>query len=68
MAKWAHNPGSKEAGNEGCTCATMDNCYGKGRGQDGEQFGWWISGNCPLHGSKPLVDAEHRPEGEREPE
>ena len=43
------NPGSKEALKQGCTCATIDNHYGKGiLPIDGvPQF--WITGGCPLH-------------------
>lgn len=43
------NPGSIEAGRLGCLCAVMDNCNGRGRGGDGEKFGWYINGDCPLH-------------------
>lgn len=35
-----------------CTCARMDNSYGRGRGGNGKKWGWWISADCPLHGSK----------------
>jgi hypothetical protein len=47
------NPGSEEAVKRGCTCAVWDNCRGKGIGGDGKQFGWWITVDCLLHGSKP---------------
>lgn len=40
------NPGSEEAQEQGCTCAIVDNHYGKGFGTP-PQF--WISDNCPLH-------------------
>lgn len=44
------NPGSDEAVKAGCTCARMDNHYGKGiPSKDGPLF--WISGGCPLHGT-----------------
>jgi hypothetical protein len=42
-------PGSPEALKAGCSCAVLDNAYGAGRGGDGKRWGWWISGNCPLH-------------------
>lgn len=44
-------PGSDEAIDSGCTCAVMDNHYGAGRGGDGARFGWYTSGDCPLHGN-----------------
>jgi len=44
------NPGSPQAQERGCTCPVMDNCRGLGRGRDGESNGWWINGDCPLHG------------------
>jgi hypothetical protein len=46
------NPGSKEARKSGCTCPVIDNAYGKGVFCDGEKNGWWINGNCPIHGQK----------------
>jgi len=42
-------PGSAEAQENGCKCPSIDNCHGKGRGGDGERFGWVVSGNCELH-------------------
>lgn len=44
------NPGSEEAIKLGCTCPILDNCHGKGRYCNGEDFGWWISGDCEIHG------------------
>ena len=44
------NPGSPEAIAKGCTCPVIDNGYGKGRGGNGECLGWWIAGDCPIHG------------------
>jgi hypothetical protein len=46
------NPGSQEAIKIGCTCAVMDNAYGKGAYNDenGEPL-FWINGDCPVHGS-----------------
>lgn len=38
------NPGSKEAQEQGCICAIMDNNYGAG--VNGE---FWITGGCPVH-------------------
>lgn len=43
-------PGSDEAVAQGCTCPILDNGHGRGRGGDGEQFGWWITEGCVLHG------------------
>ena len=51
--KWRFNPGSSSATKNGCNCAVWDNCQGKGRGGNGKEVGWWINGDCPLHGSKP---------------
>ena len=45
-------PGSAEALKNGCKCAVMDNGYGKGYLGDGEKYGWWVSGDCPIHGAK----------------
>ena len=42
-------PGSPEAIKLGCRCPVLDNAHGAGRGGDGEAFGWWISGDCPVH-------------------
>lgn len=48
------NPGSPEAGRNGCTCPVLDNGHGRGTAlpikPDGSpQF--WQSQNCPLHGT-----------------
>lgn len=48
-AQTVPNPGSDEAIKRGCTCPQMDNGHGRGRGGDGETFGWWITEGCPLH-------------------
>lgn len=48
-ATWP-NPGSRRAVDAGCTCAVIDNGYGRGYGGDGEKFGWAITVDCPLHG------------------
>ena len=56
------NPGSDEAVWRGCTCAVMDNHYGRGvRMRDGS-VNFWISGDCPLHGEpKHPTDATQEP-------
>jgi len=49
------NPGSKEAGEQGCTCAVIDNHYGKGLTAGygtPEEPAFWVSGDCPLHATK----------------
>lgn len=46
------NPGSDEAIEAGCTCPVLDNAHGEGRG-DGT---FWISGDCPIHGTKALEE------------
>ena len=45
-------PGSNEAIEQGCVCPVIDNGHGKGHLGDGEKYGWWISGYCPLHGEE----------------
>lgn len=42
-------PGSQEAREQGCTCAVIDNHHGRGRYGDGDKFGWFITGGCPVH-------------------
>ena len=45
------NPGSKEAGEQGCTCPVLDNYHGEGLPYpEGTQF--WITEGCPLHGKE----------------
>lgn len=46
---WIANPGSDAALDKGCTCAVLDNSHGRGRYNDGERYGWWITEGCPLH-------------------
>lgn len=48
-------PGSVEAAKQGCVCPIIDNCYGKGVGGNGEQYGWWVTAECPLHGVKERI-------------
>lgn len=46
------NPGSEEAQEQGCTCPVLDNNRGKGvpAGKGGVEF--WMSSDCPLHGTE----------------
>lgn len=45
------NPGSVEAGEQGCKCPVMDNHYGLGEPHStGPRF--WINGDCPMHAKK----------------
>ena len=44
------HPGSDEAVKAGCRCPVLDNGHGRGRGGDGEKYGWVMNGDCPLHG------------------
>jgi hypothetical protein len=46
-------PGSDEAVASGCRCAVLDNGHGKGSGYTdaGGAPLYWISADCPLHGS-----------------
>lgn len=48
------SPGSDEAAKLGCTCARMDNGYGRGcgyRDENGKPL-FWITDGCPLHTAK----------------
>jgi hypothetical protein len=56
------NPGSPAAQDEGCTCAVMDNHYGRGVKMRDGSINFWISGDCPLH-AKPRhpTDATQEP-------
>lgn len=45
----APNPGSPEATDNGCTCAVIDNHYGRGIVINGETV-FWFSESCPMHG------------------
>lgn len=45
-------PGNNAAIREGCTCPIHDNGHGKGAYGDGDKYGFWINGNCPLHKNK----------------
>lgn len=54
-------PGSREAGEMGCTCPVMDNHHGEGfpvfdHGQ--KMTGFWIEAKCPIHGVKGGTDEE----------
>ncbi len=42
-------PGSSAAVAIGCLCRVMDNSHGLGRGCDGHRWGWYVSGDCPIH-------------------
>lgn len=45
-------PGSDEAVKQGCTCPVMDNCRGRGAYNTPTGPVFYMSGDCPLHGSK----------------
>ena len=50
------NPGSKEALDQGCSCAVMDNNHGKFPpypATDQHEAGWWITQGCPVHNPEP---------------
>lgn len=50
------NPGTREAGEAGCTCPVMDNSYGKGyMGQEGV-FVYTMS--CPIHTANLTIDKD----------
>lgn len=47
------NPGSDDAVKSGCSCPIEDNDYGRGTWTDGNGISeFWISSDCPLHGSE----------------
>lgn len=50
------NPGSVEAQEQGCTCAVMDNHYGRYAPYPPD--GWWIAAGCPVHAPEPEPDPE----------
>lgn len=41
------NPGSVEAGKQGCKCAVFDNNHGKF--PPWPPSDWWIAEGCPVH-------------------
>lgn len=43
------NPGSREAGEQGCTCPVLDNCRGRGAYEVDGVPQFWIDSWCPLH-------------------
>ena len=51
-------PGSDEALTLGCTCAVMDNNYGKGNVGRLQDIWWWITESCPLHTPEEKSDAD----------
>lgn len=42
-------PGSEAAAKQGCTCPVLDNGHGLGRWGEGDKYGWYTAGDCPLH-------------------
>ncbi len=52
------NPGSEAAIERGCVCPVLDNGHGAGHLGDGETYGWWRNGACPLHGAG-VAEGEH---------
>lgn len=48
-------PGSELAIEQGCTCAVIDNHYGRGIPHGSDENGhqrldFWVSDDCPIHG------------------
>ncbi len=43
-------PGTREAQQGGCICPVMDNDNGAGIPLGDGQIGYWVSGDCPIHG------------------
>lgn len=54
------NPGSDAGIDQGCLCPVLDN--GHGDEELGRTRGFWINGDCPLHG-EPAADAGEEREG-----
>lgn len=54
MLNWSKTmlPGSNKAIKNGCTCAIIDNNYGKGRYGNGDKYGWFITSGCKIHDNK----------------
>ncbi len=48
MTSYLLTPGDREAVEQGCTCAVIDNHYGRGFERDGQKC-FWITEGCPLH-------------------
>ena len=46
------NPGSEAAIGMGCTCAVMDNNHGRGFPYQDGKMSFWISDDCPIHGTQ----------------
>jgi hypothetical protein len=66
MADPKPNPGSAEARAQGCICPVLDNVQGRGRGGDGARFGWYVRGDCPVHGTAASApEPADKPGGER---
>lgn len=57
------NPGSPEALSNGCRCAVLDNCRGKGRYGDGEKYGWYVTEGCPVHAPTLSPDTTEQNDG-----
>jgi hypothetical protein len=45
-------PGSDGAVNAGCNCPQIDNHKGAGLRGNGQEFGWIMYADCPLHGDE----------------
>lgn len=43
-------PGSPEAQQAGCTCPVIDNANGSGVPLGDSTVGYWINGDCLIHG------------------
>jgi len=58
MTEYKWNPGSTIAIELGCKCAVMDNHYGEGSGYVDDEGNptFWISADCPMHGTKECID------------
>lgn len=55
------NPGSREAVTAGCTCAVKDNYHGDGFMWRGQRV-FWMTVDCPLHGTDARARARERTE------
>ncbi len=59
MSDTPPNPGSDAALDQGCRCPVMDNAHGKGSMYGPDAF--WISADCPLHGSAAQEKEKEKP-------
>lgn len=65
MVSYLLNPGDREAVEQGCTCAVLDNRYGQGFTVDGTVC-YWITEGCPLHDPDDELSTTDAPRQEKD--